>query len=65
MKKPAGRIVPSIIVAVLIWVAPSVANAQDEYRPDPAEVLRMIRAEKLDMILPSAMRDNGVDMWIH
>ena len=50
---------------MLIWVAPSVANAQDEYRPDPAEVLRMIRAEKLDMILPSAMRDNGVDMWIH
>ncbi len=30
-----------------------------------AEVLRLIRNEKLDLILPGAMRDNNVDMWIH
>ena len=30
-----------------------------------AEVLRLIRNEKLDLILPGVMRDNNVDMWTH
>ena len=30
-----------------------------------AEILHLIRKEKLDLILPDAMRDNDVDMWIH
>jgi Xaa-Pro dipeptidase len=30
-----------------------------------SEILRLIRNEKLDLILPGAMRDNNVDMWIH
>ena len=29
------------------------------------EMLRLIRQEKLDLVLPGAMRDNNVDMWIH
>jgi len=29
------------------------------------EALRLMRNEKLDLILPGAMRDNHVDMWIH
>lgn len=29
------------------------------------EIMRLIRHEKLDLILPGAMRDNNVDMWIH
>lgn len=29
------------------------------------ELLNLIRKEKFDKILPSAMRDNKVDMWIH
>lgn len=29
------------------------------------EVLRLIRNDKIDLILPGAMRDNGIDMWIH
>lgn len=29
------------------------------------EILRLIRHEKFDLILPGAMRDNNVDMWIH
>lgn len=29
------------------------------------ELLNLIRSEKLDLILPGAMRDNGVDMLIH
>ena len=30
-----------------------------------AEVLRLMRNDKLDLVLPGAMRDNQVDMWIH
>ncbi len=30
-----------------------------------AEIMHLIRSEKFDLILPGAMRDNGVDMWIH
>jgi Xaa-Pro aminopeptidase len=29
------------------------------------EVLNLIRKEKFDKILPGAMRDNNIDMWIH
>ncbi len=29
------------------------------------ELLNLIRKDKFDLILPGAMRDNGVDMWIH
>jgi len=29
------------------------------------EILRLIRHEKFDIVLPGAMRDNNVDMWIH
>lgn len=29
------------------------------------EIMRLIRSEKMDLVLPGAMRDNGVDMWIH
>lgn len=29
------------------------------------EILRLIRNDKLDLILPGAMRDNDVEMWIH
>ena len=41
------------------------AREADDYRPDPETVLNLIRNDKLDLILPSAMRDNGVDMWIN
>ena len=30
-----------------------------------SEVLDLIRKEKVELILPDAMRDNNVDMWIH
>lgn len=29
------------------------------------EMLNLIRREKIDLILPSAMRENNIDMWIH
>jgi Xaa-Pro dipeptidase len=29
------------------------------------EILRLIRQEKFDLIMPGALRDNNVDMWMH
>jgi len=29
------------------------------------EMLKLIRKEKFDLVLPGAMRDNNIDMWIH
>ncbi len=43
-----------------VYAQPGVHNAKTG-----AEVMRLIRNEKLDLILPDAMRDNNVDMWIH
>lgn len=42
-------------------------NLSAQYRaPNAApDLMRLIRSEKLDTILPSVMRDNGIDMWIH
>ncbi len=52
------------LFAVLFTV--TIVNAQtDVYTPDTNEVLRLIRTDKLDLILPGVMRDNNVDMWIH
>jgi len=49
--------------------APSAHAAQDDVRILDArarwETLNLIRQEKFDLILPGAMRDNGIDMWIH
>ncbi len=52
---------------ISMMFAVSIANAQSEgYTSETdAEVLRLIRKDKLDLILPGAMRDNNVDMWIH
>jgi len=58
-------------VAVLLLSLVLVAPAWSGQDPIPttakarSEVLHLIRAEKLDLILPGAMRDNNVDMWIH
>jgi hypothetical protein len=62
-----------IFLIVLMFSAHNV-NAQrgDFIKPLPRrtpetdrEALRLMRNEKLDLILPGAMRDNKVDMWIH
>ena len=45
---------------LLVYAQPGVHTAKTG-----SEVLRLIRNEKLDLILPGAMRDNDVDMWIH
>ena len=56
-----------VFLITVIFLAPFV-NAQ---QPLPrrtsdteSEAIRLIRNEKLDLILPGTMRDNNVDMWI-
>ena len=56
----------AMLFYVSIMFAGSIANAQTvNYTADTNEVLRLIRKDKLDLVLPGAMRDNNVDMWIH
>lgn len=43
----------------------STAYAQGPSLQEQSDRLHLMRREKLDQILPGAMRDNDVDMWIH
>ena len=67
---------PAIVLAPLVLAAAGPAASQglipvpyagdDLYpRPDVNVWLRLIRNDKLDLILPGAMREHGIDMWIH
>ena len=59
--------------AAVVFVFSSAAEQQStDIQPLPrrteatdAEALRLMRNDKLDLILPGAMRDHNVDMWIH
>jgi len=55
-----------IVLVAITFIVP-LANAQPGVHTAKtgSEVIRLIRNEKLDLILPGAMRDNNVDMWIH
>ena len=55
-----------VMFTVPLAVARTDGAQRDGFTPQTdAEVLRLIRNQKLDLILPGAMRDNNVDMWIH
>jgi Xaa-Pro dipeptidase len=41
------------------------AQIDTETSRSGGEALRLLRNNKLDLILPGAMRDNKIDMWIH
>jgi Xaa-Pro aminopeptidase len=50
------------LAALLLWPAPPALEAQESrFQWDR---LCQIRQEKFDLILPEAMRENGIDMWI-
>ncbi len=61
------------LCAVMITVPNAIAQrGGDSFNPLPQrtvetdrEALRLMRNDKLDLVLPGAMRDNNVDMWIH
>ena len=52
---------------MVIGLATCSGSLSAQYRaPDAApDLMRLIRSEKLNAILPYVMRDHGVDMWIH
>jgi len=53
----------TIFFVLIVLVAGFTVSAQKSKQR--YEMLRLIRQEKMDLVLPGAMRDNNVDMWIH
>ena len=53
------------IIALQFTVSNAIAQPGVHTAKTGSEVLQLIRNEKRDLILPGAMRDNNVDMWIH
>jgi len=57
-----------LLLALTLAAIATSAQAEDVRILDARarwETLNLIRQDKFDLILPGAMRDNGVDMWIH
>jgi Xaa-Pro dipeptidase len=54
-----------VLMAVLFTVSGAYAQSAEVTAKQGSEILHLIRMGKLDLILPGAMRDNNVDMWIH
>ncbi len=52
-----------IVLAILFLIQGFNAVAQEAQAR--YELLNLIRKDKFDKVLPGAMRDNNVDMWIH
>jgi Xaa-Pro aminopeptidase len=54
-----------VLLAVILTVPLLLpANAEAQEARERWERLAQIRRDKFDLILPDAMRDNGIDMWI-
>jgi len=57
------------IITILAFLALTATHSRGQSTNVTAkagsEIIHTIRKEKLDLILPSAMRENNVDMWIH
>ncbi len=56
------RLVSITVVSLLVLLAAVPATAQEARRR--WEMERQIRLDKFEQVLPRAMRDNGIDMWI-
>ena len=54
-----------ILVLVAAMFAVPFTNCQAQAVDDLVERNNQIRRDKFDVILPQAMRKNGIDMWIH
>jgi len=56
------RILPALSIVFLLFEGTVVQAQEAKAR---FEMLNLIRKDKFDKVLPGAMRDNHVDMWIH
>ena len=54
-----------ILLVMLTSIAATPSQTRLMTAKTRAETLHLLRREKLNLVLPGAMRDNGVDMWIH
>ena len=54
-----------MVLSVILCHAVAQAQYSSMSAKANAEILHLIRKEKFDLILPGAMRDNNVEMWIH
>ena len=55
----------ALLICLFTIAATGLVKAHEIGAKTTAEIMHLIRSEKFDLILPEAMRDNGVDMWIH
>tara|TARA_B100000029_G_scaffold155612_3_gene150955 strand:- start:1807 stop:3039 length:1233 start_codon:yes stop_codon:yes gene_type:complete len=54
-----------ILLIFLSILLPKNLHGQFEEPKASPELMKLIREQKFDVILPSVMRDNEIDMWIH
>ncbi len=55
-----------LLAGLLAQVPPTAQAQQRGARPSPyVEENNQIRRDKFDLVLPQAMRERGIDMWIH
>ena len=52
-------------ILVLLACLTTALDATAQEARARADLLDLIQREKFDIVLPGAMRDNGIDMWIH
>jgi len=53
-----------LTLSLVVVLLPALDAVAQEARARD-EMMRLIRKEKFDLVLPGAMRDNNIDMWIH
>ncbi len=59
-----SKFVMTVLVVIVITFM-VLGNAQPQESRARYEMMKLIQKEKFDLVLPGAMRDNGIDMWIH
>ena len=53
-----------LALSLVVVLLPALDAVAQEARARD-EMMKLIRKEKFDLVLPGAMRDNNIDMWIH
>ena len=58
-------ILVGLSISAMAQTTPKTPSLEELEKLSMQEWNNQIRLEKFDMVLPEAMRKNGVDMWIH